>query len=132
MAGKAKTHAPEELTPDQKRRLWKWVQGKYTWLTAEQVREEVEACLEFHQSKGNLYVDWVKVCQTWIRRRLKEERGLAPPPASTLAAVPRSELERNERKARKASKARALEEREKLGPLGLEALMREARQRAGV
>lgn len=132
MAGKAKTHAPEALTPDQKRRLWRWVQGKYAWLGPEQVREEVEACLEFHQSKGNLYVDWVKVCQTWIRRRVGEEKSLAPPPASVVTAQPRSEREKAEKKARKVANETALKQREELGPLGLQGLMATARKEAGI
>ena len=126
---KRKSRAPEELTVEQKRRLWAWVISKYSWLTREQVREQVEACLEFHQAKGNLYVDWVKVCQTWIRKAANEY-GSVKPSASVLGAGPASERDREERAYRRREKDRALRGIQKVSDL--DRFIAEAKERAGL
>jgi len=63
----SKSQAPSDLDSAQKTALLAWVRAKQP--THEpQIRELVDACLEYHRGRGTPMADWVAACQTWIRR----------------------------------------------------------------
>lgn len=73
MAKKKGTTAPDDLDRDQQQRLWDWnVSQRGFGLSKPELRRLVDACLDHHGSKGTEFVDWVRACQTWIRREVED------------------------------------------------------------
>jgi hypothetical protein len=61
-----RSQPPEDLEPDEKRKLKQWVASHYPALLP-RLRELVDACLDYHRAHGNLMADWTACCRTWIR-----------------------------------------------------------------
>ena len=45
-----------------------WAKGKKIGATAEQIAEQFDAFRDFHQSKGNRFLNWDQAFQTWMRK----------------------------------------------------------------
>jgi len=76
---KGKAPVPDDLTPQEKRRLMAWVKIHFPhWYSAEKLRWLVGECLDYWGARENPrnYSDWVRVCQNRIRDI--ERRGWNP------------------------------------------------------
>lgn len=69
---KAKSTAPDDLDPEQKRDLLRWVREKQPEAEPE-LRQLVDACLDHFRASGKPMADWTAVCRTWIRNRRRFE-----------------------------------------------------------
>jgi hypothetical protein len=90
-----KTPAPDDLDSDQKRALRDWVVAPASRSGLERpdlvgrLRSLVSACLDHHRAKGNLHVDWVATCRTWIRNEAEGRfTGARGQPERVLMRVP--------------------------------------------
>lgn len=61
---------PEDLTIDEQRALWAWVQKRHPHLGKWRVRQLVDQCLSHWAAKGNPkgYHDFEKACRNWISK----------------------------------------------------------------
>lgn len=82
-----KPPVPDDLTPEERKRLGAWVQRMVRegqldrWYREPGVlRRKVDECLDHHRARGNprRYHDWPAVCRNWIRKdyEMRLERGL--------------------------------------------------------
>lgn len=69
-ARKRRRQCPDDFEPDEHRQAWAKAERPDLDLTAETV-----SFVEYHQAKGNVYIDWQKAWQGWIRRARRQTPG---------------------------------------------------------
>lgn len=67
---KRRTQCPDDFQPDERRREWAKAERPDLDLAA-----ETAIFVDFHQAKGNVYLDWQKAWQGWIRRARRQVAG---------------------------------------------------------
>ena len=60
---------PENFKISDSLKLWSKKKG----ISFDQLESYIEACLIWHASKGNKYVDWSRTIQNWIIKDLKDK-----------------------------------------------------------
>lgn len=93
MRKKGTTSEPPEILSDlESSQIHGWARAKYRGLTALEIRELIEECLDWHRANGKGRVDWIATCRNWIRKemRYKRERARAVSQAKPQAKVSES------------------------------------------
>jgi hypothetical protein len=69
---KKTTAAPDDLSKQEKNRLWQWCKEHYPkFATKGHIQYFVDECLDHHASRGLERVDWARTCRNWMRKGIE-------------------------------------------------------------